>query len=298
MKFTEKNVVTFFKDIFPKFAIEDDPKVNLELAKYTLSFEIIKKTTSADWIYNYLKRPEQPDKYLFHRKKGTDTDEDKKHRARLFLFAEMLYNLQHIPNIQNVFKKFGKEDFESTYIELEFAKYIFRSGRYFEFNISTGKKRSDYDILIDLNNENAAGEIKSKLESNEYKPKKLIQTIKDAKKQMPNNIQNFIFIKIPEEWGKNEDIIDSFCGEVKQYIDKSERIITVILLWNVWDFPINIDADYTLTIRTNEIRNIKSELENVKYPNNIFTAKVDLGEQEIWFDLLNLIKGQLSLSDV
>ena len=293
MTFTEENIKTFFKEIFPKFMVKDNPKINLITARYLLSFEIIKKTTSVDWIYKYLRRIVPTDKYLFHISKDKETLEYQKHRMRQFLFGEMLYNLQHVSGIQDVFSKFGREDFESTYIELEFAKYIYRSGREFHFNSPTGIKGSDYDISIVLNNSIAAGEIKSRLESLDFRPNMLIKTIKEAKQQLPKDVQNFIFIKIPEEWGKNENVLHMVTEEVKDYIDKSDRIITVILLWNVWLLGPSLDSQFALLIMINEVRNSNSELENVKYPHNIFTAKVDLGEEERWFDLDKCIKEQL-----
>lgn len=294
MIFKESNLNAFFDKIYPDFAQEDDPTVNLELAKYCLSFEIIKKATSVDWIYDYLKNTDKSDKYLFQREKQQDTLEFKKHRTRIFLFAEMLYNLQFIPGIQDVFKKFGKEDFESIFIELEFAKYIYRSGRYFRFNTPVGIKGQDFDIIIEINNNEAVGEIKSKLESNDFAPKKIIQTIKDAKKQLPSNQQNLIFIKIPEIWGQDEQKMDVLCLEIKNYIDKSERILTIIFLWNIW--VVQESGDFILYILTQEVRNTHSELENVKYPNNLFTALIDLGKQEPWFDILTFIKQKLNLN--
>jgi hypothetical protein len=292
MIFTEQNIFKFFERYNKDFAVKDDPKVNLEVARYLLSFEIIKKTTNANWIYDYLKNKTKSDKYLFQLDKKRDTIESKKHRTRIFLFAEILYNLQYIPEIQYVFEKFGNDDFESTFIELEFAKYIYRSGRKFRFNKPSGQKGYDYDIYIELNYKEAVGEIKSKLETTVFDPKKTLNTIKSAKKQLPQSQENIIFIKIPEIWGTEESKLQLLATEIKKYIDKSERILTIILLWNIWIIP--DDSDFVLLISTQEIRNVNSELENVKFPNNIFTAKVDLGEPDPWIDLMPYINQQLN----
>ena len=88
--------------------------------------------------------------------------------------------------------------------------------------------------------------------------------------------------------------MDVLCSEIKNYIDKSERIITIILLWNIW--VVQESSDFILYILTQEVRNTHSELENVKYPNNLFTALIDLGKKEPWFDLLLFVKQKLNLN--
>jgi len=71
-----------------------------------------------------------------------------KHQDRVISLADMLFNIQDVPGVEDQVGKLRSGDIEASIAALEAAKLIRLSGVDLRFVIATGKKGADYDAEL------------------------------------------------------------------------------------------------------------------------------------------------------
>jgi hypothetical protein len=150
---------------------------------------------------------------------------------RITRFAEWLFNLKNVPNLRNVIADIRSGELLSRIAELEVGRHLLSRGIKFEYVLPSGNKGLDFDIRItDPLTVNC--EIKHKIESTEFSENTLINTLRDAGRQLPKDTPAIIFIKFPEKWLAHNELknilIDVFDPIFKR---KSEHLIGIMLRW-------------------------------------------------------------------
>jgi hypothetical protein len=156
-------------------------------------------------------------------------------QTRVLAFAERIYNLRRVPNIQNVINDILSGEFVSRFAELEAGTHLYGRGINFEFVLPKGKKKEDFDIIITdpfiIN-----CEVKHKIESTYLSVSTLTKAIRSANSQVPKNTPAIIFIKVPEGWIFEPDLIKVVKNSFEPFFRRnSSHIVGIMLRWEQVD---------------------------------------------------------------
>ncbi|WP_028979844.1 hypothetical protein [Sporocytophaga myxococcoides] len=183
-------------------------------------------------------------------------EEEIKHQNRVIDLAEMLFNLQNIEGIEEVFKLISNGDIEANYAVLQGAKLLCLSKQNFYFVKPQGEKRKDYDTKICLaNGEILYCEMKSKLEKTGLTKGTILNTLIDARKQLPENSPGVIFLGYPGSWLGINDLPDMLGKAINEFLRTTKRIVALIIFVDEWQY---IEKKVIRILTSNEIVNTNS----------------------------------------
>jgi hypothetical protein len=167
---------------------------------------------------------------------------------RIQTLAEMLLNLQDVPGFVGCLKLLAGGQIEAAYAELEAAKYLVMAGVRFEINKASGRKKSDYDLKVWFQNgEIGCAETKCKSEGNPLREETVLNSLTQARKQLPDNFPGVIFMKIPEDWNSNQDMGDCIRPAVNKFLRGSETVVAVELFESKYQMiaPTAVEESFT-----------------------------------------------------
>ncbi|MFZ2150926.1 MAG: hypothetical protein WAZ12_03605 [Candidatus Absconditicoccaceae bacterium] len=218
--------------IMVKTIKEEHPNKNRDYYKMFLSTEFLRLVVDNERLNQSM--------FSIHNKKPPRTKEDRKffrtetggfqRQERVSRFAERIYNLQDIKNIDNILSKIKEGNVSGCFAELEAGTHLHRREIPFEFVKETGNKGLDFDIKI-TSNPTVNCEVKHKMESTELSEKTLERSLKEARSQLPDNEASLIFLKIPEEWTKQDNIYEVFQKTINNFFtsSNSQNVIGIVL---------------------------------------------------------------------
>ena len=130
---------------------------------------------------------------------------DKAHTQRALELAETLFNLQETPGLDYVIDRIMSGQIESAVAELDFGMFMRIQGTQFSYRGETGVKGQDYDVDLVYPDGTPAGcDIKCKLDGSAFSKNGLLNALKAAKTQIPEDLPGVAFVKIPQEWVNRE----------------------------------------------------------------------------------------------
>jgi hypothetical protein len=124
-------------------------------------------------------------------------------QERVTKLAERIFNLRHIPNLNIVIDAIISGELVSRFAELDIGSHLYSRNIEFEYVLPSYKKGLDYDIRI-IAPMIINCEVKHKIESTNLSENTINKAIRESANQLPNDNPSIIFIKIPEDWTKNE----------------------------------------------------------------------------------------------
>lgn len=151
---------------------------------------------------------------------------------RVIFLAKAIFNLRHVEGFAEHTKTLAQGNLESCTSDLKVFAHLFRVGLRFRIVSPTGKKGLDYDLEI-LNDDefNIPCEVKSKAEEVELTQTTVLNSLKQACTQLPNDRGGIIFLKIPDDWVHNEEISRVIQSALNRFFGQSKRVIAVIPRW-------------------------------------------------------------------
>jgi|ERR1035437_758519 hypothetical protein len=156
-------------------------------------------------------------------------------QERVSRFAERIYNLRRVPNIEIIIQDIIDGNLVSRFAEIEVGSHLHGRGIKFEFVIPSGQKGKDYDIQI-VEPLKINCEVKHKIESTNLSENTLTNTIRASNDQLPTDIPAIIFIKIPERWAFEPDLIKTIKNTFKPFFQRNkDHIIGIVLRWEQRD---------------------------------------------------------------
>jgi hypothetical protein len=195
---------------------------------YKLSLAALTKVFGVDWR----------DANIFQTRKGflknvTDANtalEREIHKVRIVLLAEMIWNLQDIPDFDAcVAQMYDRDAIESTYAELEIARLLYtQSDVSFTFRERIGVKTEDYDLSITYEDGVVAcADTKCKVEETEITLNTIDRSFKKAHSQMPSDMPGIIFVKVPRFWLEDQKFAAAMVELATDYFRQNRKIISI-----------------------------------------------------------------------
>ena len=172
----------------------------------------------------------------FFRAERPNTEDAYRNQERARITAENVFNLQKITGIQRVIDEIKTSDLESYFTELQSASQLKRSNVSFRFNTPSGEKGKDFDILIEEGKNGIACEIKTKVEETELSHESVLNSLKDARGQLPKDKPGLIFVRLPEEWIKDPNISKEIDRALRRFYGQTQRILAVVFRWEQYRF--------------------------------------------------------------
>jgi hypothetical protein len=155
-----------------------------------------------------------------------------RYQERVLRLSELLYNLQNVEGIEGRIAGLRSGTTESSYAELEFAGHFYRRGISVQFLDRTGVKGEDYDFRTTYRpGPTVCCEVKCKLEDTDIGRNTIINTLQDARKQLPDKCPGIIGVKIPESWVEVPESAQLFDTALAQFLRNSDRVIGVVVRW-------------------------------------------------------------------
>jgi hypothetical protein len=172
-----------------------------------------------------------------------DTEQKRyEHQFRLHLLADGLFLLQNsegfdlkIEELQKVSPTNPEVRLEDIVIELEIASTLVRSGHIIKFRACTGIQRQDFDIEIYFKKATKIfAEIKCKRDDTVVNVNNLRRTLYAAEKQLPTNNPSVVFVRIPTNWIRYENLAPEVNKVIHNYFRNIFHVNCVVFVWEEW----------------------------------------------------------------
>jgi hypothetical protein len=142
--------------------------------------------------------------------------------------GELLLNLQHIEGFDSCIRRLRDGDLEPTLAELSLAGMIFINDWPFRFVEPTGLKRSDYDYEIALQDVwVVCADATCKIESTSFTENTILNALRKARGQLPEDQPGIVLIKFPPDWLKIPEHVDKLLAPTKEFFSSSSRVVSV-----------------------------------------------------------------------
>jgi hypothetical protein len=122
--------------------------------------------------------------------------------------AEVIYNLQPVPGFDECITRMRAGDIEGTYAELDFGRMLYLNKVPFRFVVPQGTTGRDYDIEIEYPNGTiASADAKCKIEGTDFSSNTIENTLKKARKQLPDSMPGIVFVKVPPALDSRRELL-------------------------------------------------------------------------------------------
>jgi hypothetical protein len=171
---------------------------------YVVASRVLKEFLGIDWLEQHVMGTSAPTD--FFRNDWATSERKNVHVLRVIQLAEMLLNLQPVPDFREVIDKLKTDPaVEATFAELEVGRLLFLNRVPFRFVKRRQRKGSDYDLELNLNGVIVCADTKCKLESTARGLDTIVTSLKDGRKQLPNDKPGMFFVKVPQSWNPQGD---------------------------------------------------------------------------------------------
>jgi hypothetical protein len=168
------------------------------------------------------------------RKKGfLSIDESDPYRREMSFFrvmdlAEVIYNLQPVPGFDECITRMRAGDIEGAYAELDFGRMLYLKKVPFRFVVPQGTTGRDYDIEIEYPNGTiASADAKCKIEGTDFSSNTIENTLKKARKQLPDSMPGIVFVKVPPRWIADANSVATMLEVARSFLRGTQRVVSV-----------------------------------------------------------------------
>lgn len=204
---------------------------------------------------------------------------------KLHLFAESLFNLQHVPGLQHRIAGFKHNDLESSLAELECARMFSDHRMELRFIRPKNQKGHDYEAeVICPGGRIVCCEFKAKSHATTPSQRSLADTIKKARQQLPEDRPGIVVIKVAESWVNQAGVGSANNKAVTDALASSDRLVAAVLVWveRVEEIP----QRYTYGVMNGIYFNRASRF----YGSDIEVLLQHVGKGANWMSILELVK--------
>lgn len=157
---------------------------------------------------------------------------------KIVILGEHLFNLQHVEGFDSCIRRLRDGQLEPTVAELQIAAMFYINDWAFRFVEPIGEIRRDYDYEITLDNGIVAcADTKCKIESTTLSKNTILNALRKALRQLPDNKPGYVLIKFPADWLKIDGHIRIMVEATQCFFRSSARVVSVAFYTD----PISID---------------------------------------------------------
>jgi hypothetical protein len=206
------------------------PEIRFEHSKraFWLAVAVLRYFFGPDWVEENVGLGRDDPGFLRLTSAAVDKERSEISTFKIVDLAEILLNLQDIPGIDTVIDKMKHSDIESTFAEFDFGKMLYCSNVIFRFVTPVQKKGLDHDIEIVLSDGLVVcADAKCKLEGRAFSENTVMNSLQDARKQLPADRPSFIFVKAPPDW-MYERLPKGPLNEIaRDFLRSTQRVVSI-----------------------------------------------------------------------
>ncbi len=158
---------------------------------------------------------------------------------KVVVLGEHLFNLQHIDGFDSCIRRLRDGALEPTVAELQLAALFYVNDWEFRFVEPVGEKRSDYDYEITLaDGLVACADTKCKIASTPIGKNTILNALKKASRQLPDNKPGYVLIKFPADWLNISGHVRTMVEATNDFFRSNSRVVSV----GFYTDPISFDG--------------------------------------------------------
>jgi hypothetical protein len=206
------------------------PEIRFEHSKrsFWLSIAVLRHFFGPEWVEEHVGLGRDSPGFLRLTSAIVDKEKSEISTFKIVDLAEILLNLQDIPGIEIVVDKMKHAHIEPTFAEFDFGKMLYCSEASFRFVKPVQKKGLDYDVEIVLSDGLiVCADAKCKLEGKEFSEKTVMNSLREARKQVPPDRPSFIFVKVPAGWMSNRSPKGPLNEIAKAFLRETQRVASI-----------------------------------------------------------------------
>jgi hypothetical protein len=189
---------------------------------FYLATSILKHFFGEGWLFRYLGNPG----YLHIIEADQNTTDLS--GLRIIDLAEVIYNLQDVPNFDTCITRMRGGDIEGTAAELDLGRMLYLNKVPFRYVVPQGVKGKDYDAdILFSGGVVACADAKCALENSDLKAKAISNKLEKARRQLPADQPGIIFVKTPAHWMADTTFLSIVIEQTSAFFAKTERIVSV-----------------------------------------------------------------------
>lgn len=153
---------------------------------------------------------------------------------RLIQLSKRLYDLRDLEGYHGMIERARRDSLLGVVAELEAAAVLHRRGHRVRFKKADPTRR-DYDLDATVNGVEVAVEVKAKEETGNgdiLKEKSLLNTLKDARGQLPDSGPGLVFLAVPSDW-VTHDPSSTMRRTISKWLYSTGRVNAVITMSEV-----------------------------------------------------------------
>jgi hypothetical protein len=190
------------------------------------SVSVVSQTFGWEWGRNRFFGSSCKDDYLSQHRNPTGGASE-----RLVEVANLIVALRDAEGVGDALNRLQTGNFEQALFELRMAALLKASGLDAKFNTPTGRKGSDFDLLIKLSSGLwVAAEVKYKVSATPLRHGAIWRTLRKAKDQLPGCGTGVIIISLPQSWIQSEDLDEILASDVDRFFRMDRRVYSVMIV--------------------------------------------------------------------
>jgi hypothetical protein len=207
---------------------------------YTLAVRVLNWTFGNVWVDHHVLASD--DQSPFFRNIEAAAGDEALHRARVVDLAETIINLQKVPGLIDVLRQMKLGHIEDRFAELEVGKMLVLAGSQVNFVTPGGPRGSSYDLEIATPAGKVCADVKCRVERNlPPSASAILNTLKGARRQLPDDQMGAFFLKFPQSWAPDGDIkplIAILEQAALDFLRGTKRVVAIVMYFNIV-LPVN-----------------------------------------------------------
>ncbi len=219
---------------FPPEIMSRQPAIN-----FVTALSIVKYYMGEDWVDAHTSPfSNKPGYYRLNVAEGSE-EMSAVGGQKVVILGEHLFNLQHIDGFDSCIRRLREGALEPTVAELKLAAMFYVNDWEFRFVEPVGEKRSDYDYEITLTDGLVAcADTKCKIESTPLSRNTILNALKKARRQLPDDRPGYVLIKFPADWLTVNGHVRTMVEATNEFFRSNTRVVSV----GFYTDPISFDG--------------------------------------------------------
>jgi hypothetical protein len=203
---------------------------------FTLAKSVIGHFLGKDWVKSNIiqdERHSQPDG--FFRLDFSSPERREIKTARMFYFAETLFNLQHVDGFDHRVEQMRTGNPEAGAAEFDFGRFLHIHDVDFRYVVPSGQRGRDFDCAVTYGDGRiACADAKCRLEGSDIRPQAIRSALEKARsKNLPKDKPGIIFIKVPQACLESLEVRQGLVDVAADFLRQTERVVLIALYVSV-----------------------------------------------------------------
>jgi hypothetical protein len=203
-----------------------EARVNGVTESFMLALALLKYFFGEAWVNEHVTPDTARPNYL---RIDESTAENRDLSAvRIIDLGEVIFNLQEVEGFDDCIARMGAGDIEGTFGELDLGRMLFLNEVPFRFVRPSGVKGADFDAEFAYpDGVVGCADAKCKMDTTPLGSKTIINTLRAARKQLPEDRPGAVFVKVPPHWMNDPQFANICAAAARDFLRNTRRVVSV-----------------------------------------------------------------------